>query len=280
MSTLVPPLLRSGWSTTRRCSRRATRRCPTPSPRTASTVPPGTPTCRPAARARVAVGTSCRRPGRPVAMVGDVADADRRSRAARVRRRARCSQVEAAVANRGEDPQPGLAELRTGSRSTTDRGVRRDPADLGPAGRARHARRGARRRLPVGAEVPHRRPGRRAVPDRRSSSPRSSAPAATASCRSSSPPGCTTPPAHRPGDRLHPPRLPQHPGGVALPRSTAPRSPRWPSARRHRPGAADRAGPGPPGQRAAAVGGLRLVQHAGAADRPDPARPGRRGVSR
>ena len=62
----------------------------------------------------------------------------------------RVRQVEAAVAKRGEDPQPGLRRLlaRLGG-WTWLTGVRRDPAHLGPAGRPRHGRRGARRRVRI-----------------------------------------------------------------------------------------------------------------------------------
>ena len=95
------------------------RRCPTPSPPTADTAPPGTPTwsarcwCPP--RRWPPELTGLRRPGR-----GPGGRRDRRHRrSASLPVALPClaadgvtvRQVEAAVAKRGEDPQPGLAEL-------------------------------------------------------------------------------------------------------------------------------------------------------------------------
>ena len=56
------------------------------------------------------------------------------------------------MAKRGEDPQPGLAELLDAAAATTrvDRSLRRDPADLGAARRARHA---SPRRAPTGVPI-------------------------------------------------------------------------------------------------------------------------------
>ena len=170
------------------------------------------------------------------------------ARAAADRRRAASRQVEAAVAKRGEDPQPGLAELlRAATREPGRRRVRRGAADLGPA----------RRAGPLAAARARRRAGSR--PKFRTGglaaelfpTPVELA-AVICACRDRGPAvqahrrACTTrcgTPTRRPGSpttassTCWPPPLAAADGAEVADGRRA--------ARRHRPGAADRAGPRP-----------------------------------
>ena len=143
--------------------------------------------------------------------------------------RGRSRQVEAAVAKRGEDPQPGLAELRGWPSALGRTAVYAEiPLTWGLLARPGHGRRGPGGRHADRAEVPDRRAGRRAVPhpgragrgDLRLPRP---GPAVQAGRRAA-----PRDAAHRPGDRLHPPRLPQRAGRAPWPPPTAPRWPRSP----------------------------------------------------
>ena len=182
------------------------------------------------------------------------------------------------MAKRGEDPQPGLRHAAGPDRPRRrPRRVRGGPADLGPAGAPRHDRGGAGRRGPDRAEVPHRRAGRRAVPDPGRAGrghlrlPRPGA-AVQADRRA-----CTT----RSATPTRRPASPTTGSSTCWPprsaRSTAARSPTSPRrSPRTDAGAAGRTPSGRAATRPSAVGRFRHVQHGSSrwptciTARPDP----------